>query len=192
MPITKFKKHVRELVEQPGFDFQRPNLFEVEIDINMENVLFKENEDSPYVIAHHLIKDINVPSSSLGTTEIKRMGRRIVLPTEVNFSDDIQIVLLCDIGGKSRVFFQDWQQLYYQHINSPNTSNQGEYITGGGVKIYSLDGLHERTSYTQLYNAFPRLIGEMPFSHDTENTLQIFSVSISFSYAEFVSSEGKR
>lgn len=158
-------------------DIARPNMFEVE---------FKHTElnGNPYLtIVNEMVRTVEAPSISIGEIIVRRMGRRLILPGTISFSDFI-MSLHNDVEGKIRNFFLQWQKGYYGNLNEGTfTSSVAEYIKGE-VVIYQLDGNHERKVKTVLKKAYPKLLGTVEYSHDQEDALGSFSVGFSYSYIQ--------
>lgn len=158
-------------------DISRPNYFEVELSSPSIPTF------AAYTLTRNLIKSIQVPSTSLGSIEIKRMGKKLVLPGSVDHSD-VNLSVFNDIDGEIRNYFLDWQRVYIKNINEGKFGELKDIINGY-VEIYQLDVDHERMQLTILKNAYPRIVGEIEQNHEIEDTLGSFNVTFAYSYSLF-------
>ena len=182
--MAKKAQHAVDVLRNKALsDFQRPNLFEVEIIFKEESM---KSEKTSELLTYEMIQSISIPSTSIQNTEIKRMGRRIFVPGEINNSPEVNLSVYSDVEGKCKKFFSAWQSAYYNSMNSTSKEHIGKYSESADVRIYTLDSYHRRRTVTACINAWPRMIGELSMSNDTENALSTFSVALVFDYSEFV------
>ena len=179
-------KHAADILKNRGYfsDFQRPNFFEVVMSgFNQSGPAMAKNEKVK--LTADMIQGITYPMTLINPIEIKRMGKRLQMPGEATNSQEIQLTLNADVEGEIRRFFSEWQKNFYVKMDSPAFSPEHKFTTSVSVDIYTLDGNHNRRSSTKLFNVWPKMIGEMSFSHTTDNEISTFPVTLAFSYSEY-------
>jgi len=181
MAISNQPKHIVDVLRQGGVkDISRPNMFEVEmlapVTINPSRKIMR--------LAQSLVKSVTIPQVVIGDIEQRRMGRKILLPGNVDFSPTVATAYYDDISTDVRHLLLSWQEGYYNDIQNNKVSQMKEFLTGS-VKIFQLDNKHERISETIMKYAYPKFIGEIELNHDTEDTLNSFNVIWGFSYVKF-------
>jgi len=193
------KRHAVDVLKHSLMqDLQRPNLFEVLIDTNGKN---SDNDSTIMNLTSNLIVSVSFPSTIIGAVTINRMGRKLIIPGDVQNPADLTISVYADVEGRTRSFFDAWQRAYYGSDSKNGTNTGGSisktvdyanpltYAEMGTVTVYALDGNHDRRNRVTMYKVFPRIVGEMQFSHNTENSLTMFSITLAFSYAEYTNFE---
>lgn len=179
------KRHVVDkLYDLVDSDILRPNRFLVKF--NRPN-----NED--LTLTHHSIKSVTLPSVTISSIDIRRMGRGLKLPGGIIFSDTT-ITVYDDAKSIVRNYFNDWVQEYageYDNYTfdiaaklfSSNISNNE--LLGTDMEIIQLNRKFDEISKHTLRYCFPVSIGELELSHDTNDDLSVFTVVISYAYFDY-------
>ncbi len=165
-----YKRHVVDIMKEYFKDIQRPNLFEVKM---------TEPSGVESILVHNMIQSVQIPSATLQTTEIVRMGQKVEIPGNVDYGD-LSITFYVDVDGTVLEFFQKWKETYYDI--SLNLRKNPSVFIGGKLEIYQLDGMHDRKIVTTVNNVFPKSIGDIELGHESEDTLSTVSISFAFSY----------
>lgn len=178
MPLQH--RHIIDVMLDGVRDIARPNMFEVEFHTgpNHSQVV----EASNLEISQHLVRSLNIPQTNMGDIIIRRMGRRIIMPGSIDFTDLI-ISFHNDIRGITRKFLLDWQKNYLSDISGGEFKSVKDFI-GGKVTVYQLDGFHERISKTVCRNAYPKVVGDIDLNHETDDALIAFNGIFTFSFME--------
>jgi len=165
-------------------DFQRPNFFEIVFD-GFDEGTAKLAQREKLELTSNMINGINYPFTTIAPIEIRRMGKVLRIPGEVSNSQEVQLTMNADVEGELRRFFSEWQKNYYISMDSPEFMHEKKFTTKISMEIFPLDGNHRRRSGTKLFNVWPKMVGEMSFSHSTDNEISTFPVTLAFSYAEY-------
>lgn len=176
------RKHARDVLKNTYLsDFQRPNLFEIDFQIGSTGTA----QNSTLSLATEMIQSVNLPMTIIGQIEIKRMGKRMYIPGEVINSQEVQVSCYSDIDGSVRAFFLNWMKNYFIRMDNKEVVPEKKFATGNTMTIYTLDGMHRKQTVTTLFDVWPKMVGEMSFSHESDNSLSTFPVAFLFSHAEF-------
>lgn len=171
-------RHIVDLLKEGVRDIGRQNLFEIELSRPgnaIENTL---------TITQNLVKSIVIPQTSIGEIVIWRMGRKVVIPGSIEFQDIVS-TFHNDIEGKVRTFILNWQKEYYGNLGGGKFNRDIKFFIGGNVSVFQLDGNHTRVAKTIMRNAYPKVLGEMEYGHDNEDTLSSFNVIWSHSFSQY-------
>lgn len=172
-------KHIIEILLQNVTDLSRPNLYEVELSRGPD---FSDTGTN-LSVTQNLIVSVQNPAVNLGNITIPRMGRKIEIPGSVSF-ENVNMTLYDDIDGITRGFIFDWQKNYFKDLPVGTLNTDMLSFIGGEVKIFQLDGNHNRKIETKLINAWPKTLGEIELNHETEDSLNTFSVTFAYDYLE--------
>ena len=165
-----YKRHVVDIMREYFKDIQRPNLFEVKM---------TDPSGLESILTHNMIRSVQIPSTSFQTTEITRMGQKVEIPGNVDYGD-LSMTFYIDVEGTVLKFFEKWKETYYDvYLNS--RQNPSIFISGK-IVVYQLNGMHERKIMTTIMNVFPKMIGDIELSHESEDTLSTVNVSFAYSY----------
>ena len=172
-------RHIIDVLKQNIKDIARPNMFEVEFNTGLNNF------STPAVleVSQHLVKSVNIPPTTLSDISINRMGRKLIIPGGIEYTD-LTINFHNDIEGITRKFINDWQKSYYETITKGNYKDLKSFISGT-VTIYQLNGNHERVSKIVCSKAYPKTIGDFDLGHETEDSLLSFNSFFTFVYLQY-------
>lgn len=164
-------------------DVSRPNLFYVTI----EGLSSIEQPDSLVAIKADL------PSSTMGEITIKRMGMKVTWPGNTVDWPDATLTFYDDIDGKNRNFFHDWQKWAYTDYREESDKKfQGQselrYIENTSLTIQQVNGKMSKIGKMILYKVWPKVIGGISLDYSSEDSLNTFDVTFSYSYANNITS----
>ena len=172
---------VDKILHQNLSDFYRPNYFKVVIERSSGEG--KDSKDK--VLVEDLIQTVSIPSVTIGAIPIKRMGKTINIPGNVEYSD-ITMTIYDDADGTTRGYFHEWQEEYYgKDIDIGLFENIYSFTTGSSVEIQQLDRSFKVIGTTILHYAFPSSIGELELSHESTDAVAMFTVAFNYSFREY-------
>ena len=122
---------------------------------------------------------------SLGDISFRRMDRKVTIPGNVEFAQELIMSVYNDAEGKTRKFIHEWHKDYYQDIGTGVMSNDLHGYVQGNVIVYQLDQKHDRAQKFIFRNAYPKLFGGMDLSHENEDQLLIFTLGFAFSFYQY-------
>jgi len=167
-------------------DFARSNSFKVEFLLNREiasKSQFLSNDNN--VKTEFMAKTFNIPAYDMGKHELKRMGQRIVLPATMN-TGECQATFYCDDNYTQRKYLLSW---FRSHVydNDRNIYKKVDYLKSSKIFVYQLDNQFNVVMGIRLNHAWPTSIGEIQFSHDSENQITEFPVTFAYSTYDIIS-----
>jgi hypothetical protein len=182
--VTKNIFHV-DYLKTHFRDFARSNLFKVEFNLppalqDSYNFICKEATNRVEMTA----KSINIPAWDVSKQEIKRMGQRLILPATMN-TGECQGTFFSDDNYSQRKFLHSW----FNHIIYDYDTNSYRRMTNlipCTMRVYQLDNKFNVVFGIQLNHCFPTSIGEIQFSHDSENQVTEFPVTFAYSTYEIL------
>jgi len=173
--VSSGKKHIVDFLDGNFKDISRTNLFAIRI---QGPITFNESEQD--IMATSVV----YPRAEVSTTEINRMGRKLVIPMTPKFEPST-ITFLDDMGGALRNKFWDWHRLFYSDDIGAGKKKEDYSSLYGTIQIFQLDLKHKVTSGMILENAWPVSIGETTLDSNSTDNLITIPVSFNYSYSKF-------
>lgn len=167
-------------------DFARSNLFKVEFNLSPEiqnkydYISISNNEKTEFTA-----KTFNIPAYDMGKHEIKRMGQRIILPSTMN-TGECQATFYCDDNYTQRKYLLSWFRTHVYDYDR-NTYRKVASLHSSKITVYQLDNQFNIVMGFRLNHAWPTSIGEIQFSHDSENQITEFPATFAYSTYEILS-----
>lgn len=155
----------------------RSNRFEVLIDFPSYAGTPDTARKTPY-----LVSSTQIPGSTLGTIEQPFRGRVLKLPGDRTF-DTFETVFVNDTDFDLHDAFERWHnQMNAYTSNTTGSSEVGDLLST--VTLYQLGSRDQRIKEYNLLLAWPSIIAPIELSQDSNNQIQIFSVSWEYSDIE--------
>ena len=165
-------------------DYARPNRVEIEIHGLPEHLdLSGNNSIDNLGIISSTLKDTTFPAADIGEIVISRMGKRIVYPGDRAYSEieatfkmplDYNIYEIMVAWNKSIQNFEAEMDMDFDNFR------------GKSVVLKQLSHMdHSVISEWELFNAWPRTIGAISFSMESENSLVEFPITFAYSHYTF-------
>ena len=161
-------------------DFARPNRFEVIINPPKIYNDFKKEE---LQLLSWLAETAQLPSRTQGEAVMKYHGMELKLPGDYT-KENITIGFLNSYGFEGRLFFERWMENHIQNTNTTNTRQSSiQLIDDCSIIVRQLGrvAIDSLADYT-FYNVFPTTISNIDLSMDSENQIEKFTVSFSYSH----------
>lgn len=161
----------------------RSNLFSINI-AGLPSGLSLSQDDH---IVH--VKAIQLPEHSLGEIPVNHMGRIYKFPGDRVYND-VQLTILSD-GTNMRIrhFFEAWNHSWNNHVANqgllPNADN-----LKATVELAQLDRKHNPIRTYKLQKAWCSDVSAVDLSHDNNDALVEFTVTIKYHYFEVPSTGG--
>lgn len=167
MSINNLKAQIK------GGDVARPNRFEVVV----EFPAFAGGADLSRKTSF-FVNSTQLPSSTLGVTEVPFRGRMLKLPGDREFTDWTGNFIV-DNSFDLRDAFERW----HNGMNSYNTNIGASDINDvfGVVDVYQLDNNDNRIKEYNLLLAWPSVVGQIELAQDSNNTFEQFEVTFVYS-----------
>jgi hypothetical protein len=155
----------------------RSNLFKIEISGAPNGLKLSEDDH----IVH--VKSIQLPETTVGEIPVNHMGRIYKFPGDRVYND-VQLTILSD-GTDMRIrhFFEAWNHAWNQHFTNqgllPNNTN-----LVATVDLMQLDRTHQPIRTYSLQKAWCSDVSSVDLSHDNNDALVEFTVSIKYHWFE--------
>lgn len=186
-------RHITDLLQSQGFeDFVRPNFFEVEFHKVVSRGRFgihRRPGNSTLVLTQDFVQKVNIPATNFGEVQIKRMGRKLLMPGELAFGDNLIIGMHSDDKGDTRAFFVDWMESYSRNPVEGKFNDIRKFL-GSTVVVYALNGKLERRQKFVFQNVYPKGVIDIEFSHETDDQVMLFTVSFAYSIQQYSNEYG--
>lgn len=151
----------------------RPNRFRV-------TFTYPAAVGSPNVRDSIVIKAAQLPESTTGVIQVPYMGRQIPVPGDRTFQD-WNITVVNDTTFSHRNLFERWSNLINGHeSNLQGASSYKDLLAT--VDIVQLDRDDRVLKTIKLYNMFPTTIGAIELGYDQQDTIEEFTVTLSYSH----------
>lgn len=173
--ISSLKKQFRDLA--------RPNRFKV---IISPPSVFGTTFDYEFVTT--MVKKVNMPSLTINEYVYERAGKKLHIPTHVDFSD-LSITFFNDVDYRMKNLIYKWQRFA--------VSNWGDNVVSvpllslsGNIEVHQYDGSNNSTSAIIFTNCWPKVMQNTDFGHEMDSQTGEFTVD--FVYTEQIIAVGKR
>lgn len=151
----------------------RPNKFEVVVDFPAFAGTQEEIRKTAF-----LAQSSQLPGSNLGVAETAFRGRVLKLPGDRTF-DEFEVTFYNDTDFALRDAFEAWHNGINQYNSNVGLLAPEDYFST--VSVYQLNGQNERIKEYTMYHAWPQIIAPIDLAQDSNDTIEIFSVTISYS-----------
>ena len=165
-------------------DFSRPNMYRMEIELGSGR-FYEFTKDKNVSKVEMLAKSANMPNYEISKLEIRRMGVKIPLPASQSYGE-LQTVFISDDAQTQRKFLHAWMK-HFVYDSDNNTYRKNANLLQNNIYLYQLDNNFEAVFGIKLEMCWPSLIGEIQYSHDSENQIVEFPVTFSYTSYEVVS-----
>jgi hypothetical protein len=161
----------------------RSNLFKIQI-TGAPNGLSLSEDDQ---IVH--VKAIQLPETTVGEIPVNHMGRVYKFPGDRVYND-VSITILSD-GTDMRVrhFFEAWNHAWNQHFSNQGLIPNNNNLTAS-VDLIQLDRAHDPIRMYSLQKAWCSDVSAVDLSHDNQDALVEFTVTIKYHYFQVNTSGG--
>jgi hypothetical protein len=153
----------------------RPNLFKV-------NLPFPAASGGSSELASFMIKGASLPASLIAPIEVPFRGRKLKVAGDRTF-EPWSITVINDTKMEIRNAFERWMDL----INS-NTENVSAYVGNNALNYYSNALVHQLdrddniTKTYEIIGAFPTNISAIDLNSETNDTVEEFTVELTYQY----------
>lgn len=151
----------------------RPNLFNVIVTFP-SFVTATNSEHTSF-----MCKSAQLPGSTIGQIIVPFRGRQLKLAGDRTF-EDWTISIVNDTGMEVRNAFEQWLNAIDMHALNTGLSNPYLYQTDMTIEQLDKTGAVTKTYY--LIGAFPQNTSPIELSWDSTDTVEEFSVTISYQY----------
>ena len=164
----------------------RSNLFNIRIQNLPSTVPILDADDS---LIH--VKSIQLPETTVGEIPVNHMGRIYKFPGDRVYND-VQLTILSD-GTDMRIrhFFEAWNHAWNRHYYNtgllPNATN-----LNATVDLIQMDRAHNPIRTYTLNKAWCSDVSSVDLSHDNNDALVEFTVSIKYHWFEVTQGGGGR
>ena len=111
------------------------------------------------------------------TTDNNHFGPERQIVDGVTFGDIATKFTMLSSDGKEKQYFEAWQGMAW-NVDDWTVGYYDDYV--GQVMIYLLDEQDERKYGCQLFEAYPKIVGDLSLSSDSNN--QVLDLDVTFSY----------
>lgn len=138
-----------------------------------------------------LCKAAAFPEKSIGQVPVYKNGRKVVIAGETEFSNSYTLEFYLTQDHSLRNKMVEWMNSIDNFKNNTHTNNIEEYmaeLTVFQTQFENADAssgtdVKDESSVT-LFNCFPSTVSEVRADSETTNTVQIFSVTFTYTYWE--------
>ena len=149
-------------------DLCRPNRFYLSID----------DDDKWLPEFEYMVKSCSIPARTVGEVNLNWQGMVYHVPTDPSF-DTFTATFLNDTDFKLKAYFEQWME----RIAEVSTNFRGVHDTLKQTLVVSqLDGAGNIIRIYKLKYANPTNIGEIELDYDSNDAVQTFQVTFSYSY----------
>ena len=132
-----------------------------------------------------LCKAASFPSKTIGQTEIWKLGRKAIIPGEVEYENTWDVTFYETEGGELRNSFIDWMSAISDYATSTDEhSVDADTVKDMNIENFKSDGT---TGAKYIFkNTFPQNVSSIEFADDSTNAISEFTVTFSFDFWEKV------
>ena len=130
-----------------------------------------------------LAKGSQIPAATLGETPVPYKGMILKLAGERTY-DDWTVTIINDNEFSARTALEQWQNDIQGHGVSTGMATTDYLLSRGFVEQLGKDD--SVLARYEFFNCFPKDIGTIALSYETENALEEFEVTFSYSHWERV------
>lgn len=162
----------------------RASLFEVQGPIGPEGQL----PQTPF-----LVKSTTLPESLLGRIVIPFRGREIKIPGDRPSYPDWQITIINDGEFQLRNAFEAWMNTIQSVVNSTSDANNHTPFNSpifADWQVNQLDRSGDPIKAYKFFGCFPTSISSIPVASDAKDTIEEFSVTLTYSF--FIPKESEK
>ena len=153
----------------------RPNLFKV-------NIPFPASTGGSSELTSFMVKGASLPASVIAPIEVPFRGRKLKLAGDRTF-EPWTITIINDSSMDIRNAFERWMDL----INA-NGDNVSAFAGNNALNYYTTPLVHQLdrddkiTKTYELVDAFPTNISAIDLNYETNDTIEEFTVELSYQY----------
>jgi hypothetical protein len=126
-----------------------------------------------------LCKSASFPGVTIGEIEVWNQGRKFLVPGDTSYTNEWSVSFYNTQDHKLRIQFIEWLRKFDNFQENKHSDQPASLMTEMKVTQMNADG-EEGQTYT-FHNVFPKDIGDIEVADESIDTLQEFSVSLSFS-----------
>jgi hypothetical protein len=150
-------------------DLARPNRFKV---IIHPPAALKEDFDYEFVTL--MVKKVNMPSVTIQEYVYERAGKKLHIPTHVEFAD-LSITFFNDTNHVMRNLIFKWQRLAVSNWGL-NRNALPALALQGKIEVHQYDGSNMSTAAIEFTNCWPKTMQNIDFGHEMDNAVSDFTV----------------
>jgi len=130
-----------------------------------------------------LAKATQIPAATLGEVLVPFKGTTLKLAGDRSYAD-WSVTIINDNEFSSRTALEQWQQEIQGHGTSTGLATTDYLLSRGFVEQLGKDD--SVLARYEFFNMFPKEIGTIALSYETENALEEFEVTFTYSHWERV------
>jgi len=127
-----------------------------------------------------LCKGAPIPGKSLGDVEVWEQGRKLILPGDTEFTNSWRVEFYNRVDLDIQKKMDDWMSAIDSYEENRHIDNPENWVVT--LEVAQLDFEGNETAVWELYNAYPRDIGEIRNGDDQTNTISTTEVEFRFSH----------
>ena len=152
----------------------RPNLFKAIV-----NYPAFANGDSE--LTSFMIKGAALPSSVIAEVVVPWRGRQLKVAGDRTF-EPMSLTIINDTGMEVRNAFEQWMNEINTHAGNVGLNNPSDYKSD--IIVQQLDRAGEATKTYNIRGAFPTNISQIELGAETNDTIEEFTVELTYDYWE--------
>lgn len=125
-----------------------------------------------------LCKSTTFPSMEIGQIEAWNQGRKLVIPGDTTYQNTWDVEFYNTEAHDLRRDMISWAKSADHFQNNEHSGNPNDVMTN--LSVAQLDSKGNETVRYTFHNVFVQSVGEITVADDTENELQVFTVTFSF------------
>lgn len=129
-----------------------------------------------------LVKQVAFVSRRLGKVEAWVQGRKLIIPGDIEFDNEVQFTLYNSPNHDMRQKIIDWMDLIDNYEHNWHTSNPWPLTTT--IELMQMDGQGNSLKTYKLMDCFPLEVGSIDM--DAANINQITTFTVKFAYSHDV------
>lgn len=153
----------------------RPSLYSVEMTfpagVSNSNYAAKKMQ--------FMCKAAALPADTIGQIEVPYMSRKIPVPGDRTFNP-VSLTITNDTDWVVRQAFEEWLAVVNSHEANLGATDINQMTTDFHIHQLDRDGSTIKTY--KLISAFPTEVAEIPLAFDSNDTIEEFTVQISYAY----------
>jgi len=130
-----------------------------------------------------LAKGASIPAATLGEVPVMYKGTTLKLAGDRTYAD-WEVTIINDNEFSARTALEQWQQEIQGHGTSTGSATTDYLLSRAFVEQLGKDD--SVLARYEFFNCFPKEIGSIALSYETENALEEFAVTFTYSHWERV------
>lgn len=151
---------------------QRPNKYKIDVQQPQGASVDLKNMNI-------LCTQASFPGVSIAPIEVFQQGRKLVLPGHTEYDGTWDVTCYQTEGHDLRKELIKWKD-YIDNFKENKHRSDPLDSTSGGTSVTQLDALGNNAITYEFQGLFPSQIGQVDLSDDSQNQIQTFSVTFSY------------